>query len=610
LYTLSKLKVVGVRFTQYETISNSAEELFIQGVLQSVMEPLRWAHAVYQEYSHKPIDYSKPSPLLDLLHPQFSCIYQILQYYAALLTAPEGRLRLIWGRLGFNSFNEWLQTNPEQAHYTKDLIYLIIAGLEGRIVEQLECLDTLIFQLGDARIEKKIRTQLACKLKHKNICCVPWGAARYMREDNDLTADDMTEPEFSTEMCFVSYEIKVSMAFVEWLHAFNKRNTDASMSYANFSSNFINHEVWKRKHDADKKEKAPENLTTDESELLLQAYRATDEHIASKKSQSPFEIFRFRYQAEQKMVGRTLSFGHDKQVFQAAFDDLSEDAKQELQSRSNHQKQIKQRQKQESLLSKEPAKKRGRKPNDAVSSALPLPAPSSSENDSALAQPSELSGVQMAIIPYSPPEEVLKTSFLIPKNAHPLDLNNYLTPKCDMYRSGDLPNLGENLVPLENLPFLADEAFSSNILEKVYTQERKKDAPPPRRASTGHLEFRETASHIEKSHAVLTTVDYHQHCGELCSNFTNCRMLVFHERLKKLFDKIAVESSGRGKAALAVTAGSIVLAFETYTSEATTATRQDVTFVILADAKGRWHRFPETQQFIDLIPLSQAMWGT
>ena len=160
--------VAGTRYAKLDRTLHDAVSIFIITCNAVVLEPNRYLALFFMAVSNCPRDYSRFSPLLNLLNDEYSVVTACLQYYASLLEdGGGGRLRLIWMRLGCKNFSEWHATYPEQVQYFKRMVLHMIGQTEYRHIEALK--EHEVFSLGDSRLSLEVRSGIATRVKHKDI---------------------------------------------------------------------------------------------------------------------------------------------------------------------------------------------------------------------------------------------------------------------------------------------------------------------------------------------------------------------------------------------------------------------------------------------------------
>ena len=156
------------------------DEVFSFTTLVIVLECVRYLSRLFMSYSNRARDYGTWPPLYDLLWDAMSPLTWARQFLSSMLTGTTSRLLLIYGRLDYRRFEDWLSNCPEQVWYLRRLILLTDSMLALRHKEKFMSPMLQLACVGDRRRKLDDRKQLVedMKMSFPNSCCVPPGKAR------------------------------------------------------------------------------------------------------------------------------------------------------------------------------------------------------------------------------------------------------------------------------------------------------------------------------------------------------------------------------------------------------------------------------------------------
>ena len=573
-------------------------------------------------YSNRPKDYTKFPPLLDLLWPARSPLIWVAQYLSELLSGDAPRLRIIWAWSGCDSFAQWQEDNPRHAFFLRELILLALALVKRRQLDKLLRLPWAIFAIGDIRRSFEERVGLANRFKGYRTCCVPFGMARDLLNDEAVTVSVLTGRRFSLKLFFAAWEILLSLSIVEKLHARSRRCSDSQFGWHTFASNFVNRDL-KEQHDhrcdvertyetidAVNPDTAYEAPGGPESETVLPTCRMSRGHIAAqqaqakasvkkkgqrhtrnltpvvarlrefKKAQSPLELFRREWIKLEESQGRHANFCTKVSwaACKQAFACISEAKRRSFQTQSQASRGL--------------AEYRRRALKDAASLGVRQPPPLADASPPADDPPAAAA---------------LESSKLIalPRRFRPTPVNECFTNPSAGLGNADLPGTGADFLgalisPAKPTPASNEDErvpFSGRLMRKFFSKEGLFGVQGCGINPASH-KFTRISKTISVGTPFPKKVTYECHCGRLCKTKHPPRLINMQNCMISDLDKQCKQSSLSGSAA-GIGAKNIVLQFDSFVNEQCVKRL----FVALVTASSAWFRYAANQEYarFDLV---------
>lgn len=208
-----------------------------------VKEPLRWLTSGFLRCARRlrhPCTYPY---IMDYVSQEFSRVTVVLQYYSLLLRGQGSRLQLLWRQCGCSSFEAWVVSFPEMAHQLAGALVLAASLVHRRHHVLFSSWPWKLAQIADGRLSlarRRETAQLACS--QQKCCADPWFLRRIL-EHHTCDPSELLNETWSTMLLAWARQVRCSTAIVEFMHAQNRRRSNAQMSWAHFTSLFVNSEL-------------------------------------------------------------------------------------------------------------------------------------------------------------------------------------------------------------------------------------------------------------------------------------------------------------------------------------------------------------------------------
>ena len=89
-------EVAGRKEARLQTVLNDKVEMFLYVCVNVVQEGVRFCTYYFMDISNRPRDHTRYPALLDLIWPEESILWVVIQYYSSLLTGESPRLAIIY----------------------------------------------------------------------------------------------------------------------------------------------------------------------------------------------------------------------------------------------------------------------------------------------------------------------------------------------------------------------------------------------------------------------------------------------------------------------------------------------------------------------------------
>lgn len=287
----------GKRLKEGETFVKSDRTVWILLIAAVVTEPLRfltmWFLGRRSHYRRTSAGVDC-SPLMDFVSPRTSPITRILQYYAACMKGTAPRLRLIWGRKNFRSFDQWAASpvNSECLRALRRAISCAASWVHVRFVTEGCGWPWRAVMIADRRIGIGTRQAIAGELFDGPDEKLDYYFCRRLRAML-TTADNLFEDIFQDAIQQWGWAVRLGISDTEYVHGRNHRRAHAGMTWSSFAAQHLNAEA-RLAHEASAKQSETRSLVVSSKPKYVRKRTALDE-------------YRFEWYAEQRAMGRRIN---------------------------------------------------------------------------------------------------------------------------------------------------------------------------------------------------------------------------------------------------------------------------------------------------------------
>ena len=150
-------------------------------------------------------------------------------------------LFFLWRSGGHDSIESWVRDAPEEVRALRQAVLVVSSFIYRRIQCKLSEYPWPLMALADAQLPNHERQDLVASFFATNVCCVPPGLARRMREGSE---QELLGPRWRHVWHWIATVMSFNAADVEWRHGRNRARSHAhgQSSVAQFTARAVNAE--------------------------------------------------------------------------------------------------------------------------------------------------------------------------------------------------------------------------------------------------------------------------------------------------------------------------------------------------------------------------------
>jgi hypothetical protein len=322
-----------------------------------------------------------------------------------------------------------------------------------------------------------------------------------------------------------------------------------------------------------------------------------DEYSKVFPAQSAKQLFRKQWNKKEKHLGRKLDMTKAWPQITAEFEAIPQNQRERLDARSSnsHTKSGIQR-----TIAKRSRSGTSKHPHATpVADQAPTASGIAEIEDSIMgisAPQNDISDDRFAMVPAN----IGPDDPAMPSDAQPKDMTQYMCSDCTFSQSSS-PALGG--IASAGLDIGNSKPFSAEIMENVFTQP---DVDGRYHNYSDAVDaYKQQSERVELSKPFPDVVTYETQCGALCQCFTPPHIIDFQKTLDTYLDNLAKETSVTSKASH-VSAKGVVLVGLQFRTQDESGGPLETFFATMTSALGSWHRFPASQQLVELTPCVGA----
>jgi hypothetical protein len=240
--------------------------------------------------------YTRPS-LMEFVLPSSSPITAVLQYYSALLQGRPGRLRILWGRGGFDSFDAWA-AHPDNAGMLTIFRHAVTTAsswVHRRFVYSSMGWPWRLASIADPHSSIADKRRLAHEFFYAPDEQLGATFGLRLRGQLESSAELLQEP-CQAFLKAWSWEVSLSIAPVEFRHGRNRRRCHRTTTWPSFVANYVNEEAALELHTRRQMEPKPP------AGSIVAAAPVPRRH----RRQTAREIHRYELYAQWRAIGRRV----------------------------------------------------------------------------------------------------------------------------------------------------------------------------------------------------------------------------------------------------------------------------------------------------------------
>ena len=310
--TLCFHMVNGRRFQSSVSFLEGPEDQWAVVLLSLSLEPNRILTWYWLACLSKTLKYKQRPPLHLLLDPRTSIVCQALQFLSSLLLSKtgEGRLILLWGHFGFDSYQEFCSREIGKCRKIRRILMLAAGWIYRRHYMYLNGDAFAITMCGDDAAHPETLQSFCDFWDCKHSCCVPPGLCRDWKQMG-LTSEELCHGNARSVLYWLAATIQCSIADIESMHSQNR--SLGGNAFSSIAAKFINCEAKRVAEDAVNLQKSGEDQGCSQKRSSSYVKRGgilvkdTASAPAKAKGMSPLELFRKHMIDTKKATGETVN---------------------------------------------------------------------------------------------------------------------------------------------------------------------------------------------------------------------------------------------------------------------------------------------------------------
>ena len=241
-------QVAGTRLKRSKELVASFDHLFAGMLMAVVLEPIRMLTRVFMKHAvgfrrhrrRKEWDEFIPDTC-NFGTPEYSLLVACQQHMSTRLHTAEGRVRLLWGLGGEESFTVFAQQHRDLAWLIRQALLATSAWIYLRHQRLLENYPWELSGIIDPRLSTHAQEAIEQQWQATAPCCMPAGFAREWRARN--VGPRLASHQFRRILRSWGFLVTSSIADVESKHAGNRARAHTQMSWQHFIGLYVNAEA-------------------------------------------------------------------------------------------------------------------------------------------------------------------------------------------------------------------------------------------------------------------------------------------------------------------------------------------------------------------------------
>ena len=277
-------------------------------IMVLLMEPSRWLTSWFMGKSSS-VSRAKANaliepPLMEFVDWLRSPITKVLQYYSSLLMGTAHRLKLLWVRAGYKSFEDWA-ADPANSTWLAILRQAVTVAA-GSVYHRFWVLGMRwpfrLAMIADPRLPDARRREIAeVFFKTPTNILDEYFGARFRSRIHNI--EDLFSPTVQTVITRWAWSVRMSVAPVEFTHGRNRRRSYRSNTWSTFVSQYVRSEFL-ISHAARQSERCVP-LRGMKRQLALEDL-SQPPRPKRTRSKTPFDLFRLDWYQQEKDLGRRV----------------------------------------------------------------------------------------------------------------------------------------------------------------------------------------------------------------------------------------------------------------------------------------------------------------